>query len=37
MVMGGGWTLVADYYKRANFTKIKKMQITDIFRQRKIG
>jgi hypothetical protein len=35
LVMGGGWGLVADYFKRANFKKISKVKITDIFPQRK--
>lgn len=34
-VMGGGWALVADYYKRANFKKTTKTKLTDIFPQRK--
>jgi hypothetical protein len=36
-VMGGGWCLVADYFKRANFKKTTKVKITDIFPQRKIA
>lgn len=38
LVMAGGWTLVADYYKRANFKKIQnKTKLTDFFPQRKFA
>lgn len=38
MVMGGGWCLVADYYKRANFKKQeKKLEITDYFKKSKVA
>lgn len=38
MVMSGGWTLVADYYKRANFKKKeKKLEITDYFKKSKVA
>jgi hypothetical protein len=38
LVMGGGWTLFADYYKRANFKKPEtKFKLTDFFPQTKIA
>ena len=38
LVMGLGWTLVADYYKRANFRKIdNSIKLSDWFKQRKTG
>jgi len=38
LVMGFGWTLVADYYKRANFRKIDKaIKLADWFKQKKVG
>lgn len=36
-VMGLGWTLVADYYKKANFKKINKTNIEDFFKMKKIS
>ena len=38
LVMGGGWTLVADYFKRAIFKKSEdRIKITDFFKQTKIA
>jgi hypothetical protein len=38
LVMGGGWTLFADYYKRAIFKKSEdRIKITDFFKQTKIA
>jgi hypothetical protein len=38
LVMGGGWTLFADYYKRANFKKPEaKFKLTDFFPQTKLA
>ena len=38
LVMAGGWTLFADYYKRANFKKPEtKYKLTDFFPQTKIA
>ena len=38
LVMGLGWTLVADYFKRANFRKIdNSLKLSDYFRMRKVG
>lgn len=36
-VMGLGWTLVADYFKRANFKKIERIEVSDVFRKRKVA
>jgi len=36
-VMGLGWTLVADYYKKANFKKINKTNIEDFFKMKKVS
>lgn len=38
LVMGGGWCLVADYYKRANFKKQEQQaSVIDFFPRRKVG
>jgi hypothetical protein len=37
LVMGLGWTLVADYFKRANFRKIdNSLKLSDYFRMKKV-